>query len=198
MADTASERAVLCGLFQYGEDAYLDVADFLDSGSFTDLLNQIVWKCIHNLYEVKGMKKFDQASIIACANELGYASCFEKKADLQHVRSLMNGRVLLENVRKWAGQVRKLQVGRLLRDQLREAAVSIEDIKGTESIETILGLAKAVLVSDEVYSVLEAMSKLVEKPKPDAFVWNQTLHSPTSTFGSDYTSRKRGESHELD
>ncbi len=145
MADRAAERAVLCGLFQYGEDALLDVADFLDSGSFTDPLNQATFKCLSYLYEKKEMKQFDQTSLLACASELGYNTFFEKPADIQHIRSLMTGRVLLENVRTWGAQVRKLQVGRLLRDQLREAAMSIEDIKGTESIETILGLAETVV-----------------------------------------------------
>jgi len=145
MADRAAERAVLCGLFQYGEDALLDVADFLDAGSFTDPLNQAVFKCIMHLYEKKEMRQFDQTSLMACASKLGYDTFFEKAADINHIRSLMTGRVLLENVRTWGAQVRKLQVGRLLRDQLREAAMSLEDIRGTESIETILGLAETVV-----------------------------------------------------
>lgn len=145
MADRAAERAVLCGLFQYGEDALLDVADFLDAGSFTDPLNQATFKCITHLYEKKDITQFDQTSLIACATELGYETFFEKAADVNHLRSLMTGRVLLENVRTWGAQVRKLQVGRLLRDQLREAAMSLEDIKGTESIEAILGLAETVV-----------------------------------------------------
>jgi replicative DNA helicase len=145
MADRAAERAVLVGLFQYGEDAFLDVADFVDSGSFTDPLNQAMYKCVHHLYEGKGIRQFDQSSVMAVANELGYQQFFEKAADLKHLRSLMNGRVLLENVRTWGAQIRKLQVGRLLRDQLREAAMTLEDIKGTESIEAILGIAENVV-----------------------------------------------------
>ncbi len=145
MADRASERAVLVGLFQYGEDAFLDVADFLDANSFTDVLNQVVYKCLSYLYEKKEMKHFDQTSLMACADELGYSNFFDKAADVNHIRSLMTGRVLLENVRTWAAQVRKLQVGRLLRDQLREAAMTLEDIKGSESIENILGIAESVV-----------------------------------------------------
>jgi replicative DNA helicase len=145
MADRAAERAVLVGLFQYGEDAYLDVADFLDAGSFTDVLNQVAFKCVKHMYEAKGIKRFDQSSLMATASELGYETFFESPADLQHLRSLMNGRVILENVRTWGAQVRKLQVGRLLRDQLRESAMTLEDIKGTESIESILGIAETVV-----------------------------------------------------
>jgi replicative DNA helicase len=145
ISDRAAERAVLCGLFQYGEDAYLDVADFLDAGSFTDPLNQAVYKTIHHMYETKEMKQFDQTSLFAAANELGYNHFFEKPVDLQHIRSLMSGRCLLENVRKWGAQVRKLQVARLLRHQLKEAAMTLSDIKGTESIEAILGIAENVV-----------------------------------------------------
>jgi len=145
MADRAAERAVLVGMFQYGEDAYLDIADFLDAGSFVDPLNQAVYKCVTHMYEKKDMKKFDQTSLIACAEELGYSTFFEKAADLKHLRSLLSGRTLLENVRTWGAQIRKLQVGRLLRDQLREAAMTLEDIRGTESIEAILGIAENVV-----------------------------------------------------
>lgn len=145
MSDVAAERAVLAGLFQHGEDAYLDVADFIDSGTFVDPLNSIIFKCVHSLYEDKGMRQFDQASMLAAISEKGYGDWFEKKADQTHLRSIMNARVLLENVRAWGGQIRKLQVGRLLRDQLRQAAMSLEDIRGTESIEAILGIAESVV-----------------------------------------------------
>ena len=145
MADRAAERAVLVGLFQYGEDAYLDVADFMGASTFVDPLNQAVFKCVHHMYESKGMKQFDQTSLIACAHELGYDTFFEKANDLKHIRSLLNGRMLLENVRTWGAQIRKLEVGRLLRDQLRQAAMTLEDIRGTESIEAILGIAEEVV-----------------------------------------------------
>ncbi len=145
MSDPAAERAVLCGLLQYGEDAYLDVADFLCLDSFTDPLNQIIYKCVKNLYENQGVRQFDQSSILACAGALGYAQFLEKSTDIQHLRSLFNGRVLLENVRTWAAQIRKLQIGRMLRDQLRQAAYTIEDIQGTESIDAILGIAESVV-----------------------------------------------------
>jgi replicative DNA helicase len=145
MSDKAAERAVLVGLLQYGEDAYLDIADFLDTGSFTDPVNQAVYKCIRHLYEEQNIKQFDQSSLLACANMLGYGVFFEKSSDIQHLRSLLNGRVLLENVRTWAAQIRKLQVGRLLRDQLQQAAIDIEEIRGTESIESILGVAESVV-----------------------------------------------------
>ena len=145
MADRAAERAVLVGLFQYGEDAYLDIADFMGASSFVDPLNQAVFKCVHNMYENKGMKQFDQTSLLATAHELGYDTFFEKANDLKHIRSLLNGRMLLENVRTWGAQIRKLEVGRLLRDQLRQAACTLEDIRGTESIEAILGIAEEVV-----------------------------------------------------
>jgi replicative DNA helicase len=145
LSDLAAERAVLVGLLQYGEDAYLDIADFINSSSFTDTLNQAVYKCIKHLYEQQDISQFDQSSVLAVAHELGYEALFDKPADIQHLRSLFNGRVLLPNVRKWAGQIRKLEIARLLRDQLRDAAFTLEDVKGTESIDAILGIAETVV-----------------------------------------------------
>lgn len=145
MTDVAAERAVLVGLFQYGEDAYLDIADFINDDSFTDVLNQVIFKCIQHLYTNKEMKNFDQVSLLACASELGLQNFFSQTDDIRHLRSIINGKVQLENVRIWAGQIRKLQIGRLLRDQLNEASVTIEDIKGTESLESILGIAENII-----------------------------------------------------
>lgn len=145
LVDLAAEHAVLVGLFQHGEDAYLDISSIVDENSFTDTFNQAIFKCIKHMYEAKEMKKFDQSSLIACADELGYESFFDKKTDTQVLKGIINGRVLLENVIKWAAKIRKLQISRLLKHQLTNAAIEVSDLKGTESIDQILGIAENVV-----------------------------------------------------
>jgi hypothetical protein len=46
LEDLASERAVLAALCQYGLDVYLDI-DFINAGSFTDPMNQLIFECIY-------------------------------------------------------------------------------------------------------------------------------------------------------
>jgi replicative DNA helicase len=146
LSDLAAERAVLIGLFQYGIDAYIDVSTLIDVDTFTDIINQTIYKCVQYMCDKKDMKNFDQSSFFACLSEIGHSNLIEKKNDIQFVRSIMNGRVLLENVRTWAAQIRKLQIGRLLRDRLKEASIEVNKIKGTESIESILGIAENTLL----------------------------------------------------
>ena len=49
LCDPASERAVLAGICNYGEDAYLDVADIVQESSFTIDSNEIIYKCLKYL-----------------------------------------------------------------------------------------------------------------------------------------------------
>jgi len=142
LCDLAAERAVLSGIFQYGEDAYLDIADFLQSSTFEDATNQAVFKAITYLYEQQGIKQFDQSSLMAALDAVGCKWVLERAEEAKHVRSLMNGRVMLENVRTWGAQIRKLQIARLLREQLMTACTTINDIKGTEPIDQILGIGE--------------------------------------------------------
>lgn len=142
LRDLAAERAVLSGIFQHGEDALLDVVDFLQPDTFTDYTNQAVYKALAHLYEHQGIKHFDQSSMIAGLKAINCEWVLERADDTKHMRSLMNGRVMLENVRTWGAQIRKLQIARLLRRQLMSACADINDLKGTEPIDQILGIGE--------------------------------------------------------
>lgn len=145
LADLAAERAVLAGIFQHGEDALLDVIDFLQPNTFTDITNEATYKALIYLYEKQGIKAFDQSSVMAGLDAVGCKWVLEKAEEAKHVRSLMNGKVMLENVRTWGAQIRKLHIARMLRQQLQEACVCINDLKGTEPIDQILGIGEAAV-----------------------------------------------------
>ena len=143
LTDLKSEFAVLSGLFHCGEDAYLDVADFLQADTFTDTTNQALYNCFKYLYEERNLTTLDAASIVSAAEHLGYTSLFEKPEEQRHLRGLFAENVVeLENVRVWAGQIRKLHVARLMHEQLRQAGISLEEISGREPIEEIIGIAE--------------------------------------------------------
>lgn len=145
LCDIIAERAVLSGFYQYGEDAYLDIADFLQPSTFTDNTNQIVYKSLLHLYKERDIKKFDQSSLLSAINDLGFTDILSRSSDINHVKSIINCKVRLENVRKWAGQIRKLEIARLLKDQLAQASVNIDSITGSEPIDQILGIAETAI-----------------------------------------------------
>ena len=140
--DVAAERAVLAGLYTYGVDAYLDVAPMIGAMSFTDRSNQAIYKCFSHLFEEKDLKKLDESSVFSAAKDLGYSWLVEKKDEINHLNSIFNTHILLENVRGFSAKISRLEVARMLRHQMKEADSSLEEIKGDEPIEQILGIAE--------------------------------------------------------
>lgn len=143
LVDYAAERTVLAGIFHYGEEAYSDVSDIISQAStFVDEVNQCLYNCFSHLIEKRELKKLDQSSVMAAAHELGYSFIFEKPDDLSQVRTIFNSQVRLDNVRYWAGQIRKLHIARLLKNQLESAIVDVSKVTGSESVDTILAIAE--------------------------------------------------------
>jgi replicative DNA helicase len=142
LCDPASERAVLAGICKYGEDAYLDVADIIQDSSFTIDSNSLIYRCLKHLFETEQKPSVDVASIYAAAQDIGISNFFTKKEEAQHLRAILDFPVSLENVRKFAAKIRKLEIARLLRKQLEQAGDKLLEINGNEPIASILGVAE--------------------------------------------------------
>lgn len=140
--DLPAECAVLAGIFQHGRDAYLDVADFTSTNTFSDLTNQALFNTFIHLFDKKDFETVDEASLLAAASETGMDTIFSKPDEVRYIRSIINRKVNLKNIRRWAAKLRKLEIARLLDEQLESAQVDIHSIKGDEPIEHILGLAE--------------------------------------------------------
>lgn len=141
LSDPAAERAVLASICQYGEEAYFDIADILQDSTFTIDSNAIIYKCLKQLCE-RNQKTIDIASIYSIAQELGLSTILSKKEETQHLKAIIDFPVSLDNCRKFAAKIRKLEIARLLRKQLEEAQDKILDITGNETISSIIGIAE--------------------------------------------------------
>jgi len=142
LCDTAAERAVLAGICSYGENAYLDIADIIQESTFTVDSNGVIFRCLKRLCENEHRPTIDIASIYSAAQELGVSHLLAKKDEAQHLKAILDFPVSLDNVRKFAAKIRKLEIARLLRKQLETAADKILEINGSESITSILGIAE--------------------------------------------------------
>ena len=141
LCDPAAERAVLAGIFQYGENAYLDIADIIQETSFTIDSNTIIFKCLKTLCD-NNQSPIDIASIYSVAQELGVSHILSKKEETQHLKAIIDFPVSLDNVRKFAAKIRKLEIARLLRKQLEETQDKILEVTGNEPISSIIGIAE--------------------------------------------------------
>ena len=141
-ANIAAERAVLGGICRYGNQAYFDVCDIIRESTFTLDSNQILYKCISNILERDNNSTIDLPSILSSASSLGLSYVYDKPLEIQHLNTIMSFPADLRSIRKFAGIISKLEVGRLLQSQLLVAKESIDEITGEESLASILGLAE--------------------------------------------------------
>lgn len=142
LCDPSAERAVLSCIIQYGEDAFLDVSDLITESTFTVDSNQIIFRCLKNICEKNNKPKIDIAMIYSTSQELELSHILSKKEEAQHLKAINDFPANLENVRKFAGKIRKLEIARLLHKRLKTIQDQLLEVNGTESISSILGVAE--------------------------------------------------------
>lgn len=147
LSDPSSERAILSGILHYGEDAFLDTTDLISETSFTIDSNQILYRCLKNICEKYHKPSIDIALVYSAAQELELSHILSRKEEAQHLKAIYDFPVNLENIRKFAAKIRKLEIARLLHKQLKDTQDKILDINGSESISSILGIAEDAVFS---------------------------------------------------
>lgn len=141
LSDPSAERAVLSGIFNFGNDAYLDVSDIITEKTFTIGSNAVIYKCLKRLLE-SDVKSIDIPSIWSAASELNLNHIFDNRDEVKHLTAVTKFPVQAENVRRFAAKIRKLEIARLLDAQLEGAKEKLVKINGDESISNILGIAE--------------------------------------------------------
>jgi replicative DNA helicase len=142
LADPSAERAVLSGICKFGEEVYLDIADILQDTSFTVDSNAVIFKCIKEICEKHLSKSIDIASIYSVAQELGLSHVLSRKEEAQHLKAILDFPVNIENIPKFAAKIRKLQIARLLYEQLEKAKDKLLDVTGSEPVTSIISIAE--------------------------------------------------------
>ena len=142
LSDPAAERAVLAGICAYSDKAYFEVSDILTETCFTIDSNVLIYKCLKHMFDKGHSTQIDVACIMSAAQELELSHVLSKKEEAQHLKAIIDFPVSLDNIRKFAAKVKKLDIARLLHKQLKLAQDRILDINGSESITSILGIAE--------------------------------------------------------
>lgn len=145
LSDSAAERAVLSGIFNYGEDVYFDICDLIQEQSFTIDSNIYLYKCFKHIFTNHQNPKIDVALILSSAEELSLSKILTKKEEIQHLQAIINFPVDKDNLRKFAAKIKKLEIARLLQQQLEEAKDKVVKINGNESIGNIVGIAEDII-----------------------------------------------------
>ncbi len=159
LSDPSAERAILAGICRYGEEIYLDISDIIKESSFTIDSNAIIYRCIKNIYEKNNQLTVDISSIYSSANELGLSTILSKKEETQHLKAIIDFPVSKENIRKFAGKIKKLEIARSLHKELGIAQEKMLDINGTESIGSIISLAE-----DTIFGFTNNLNEVENNP----------------------------------
>lgn len=141
LQDLPAERAILAGIFRHGSDAYFDIADIVDENSFTLESNMSIYCCLKHAIEKDDNVKPDVPLILSTAKEIGLNDFFNNQ-EVSHLASIIKFPVLLSNIRGFAAKVRKLQIARMMYDQLELTKEKYTEVKGDEPISQILGIAE--------------------------------------------------------
>ena len=142
LSDAPAERAILAGICRYGSEAYYDVADLIDSNSFTIDSNSMIYACLNHVMNKDADTSIDLPTILSAAKEIKLHDFVSNKQEIQHLAAIMNFPILSDNVRKMAAKVRKLQIARMMYDQLESTKERYSSVKGAEPISQILGIAE--------------------------------------------------------
>jgi len=142
LSDEVAEKAVLAGIFRHGSEAYFDVCDIISESSFTNQSNEIIYSCFKKILETDDTRKLDVPSILSSAQELGLKNYFSRPQELSHLSGIAKYPVNFDNIRRFGAKIRKLEVGRLMHEQLELAQGKYENITGEETISHILGIAE--------------------------------------------------------
>ena len=139
--NSASEKAVLAGLLNHGVDAYIDVDDIISVNTFDFEQNQILYACIEKALE--GSSSVDLPSLLSVAKDLGLDSIIEEEVALDDIKALFKTDIDLNNVRKHAVKLKKLEIARDIKGKVKQIISDVSDVTGDESIDEILNIAES-------------------------------------------------------
>lgn len=142
VVDLSAEKAVLAGIFTHGLDAYIDVSDIITQKTFTDETNQVVYKCFEHIFKEQNSETIDIASLLSTAKTLKLEKVFEGDMERKHLRAISIFPINKDNIRKLAAKIRKLEIARLLNNQVLQASESLLNVTGEESIDSIIAMAE--------------------------------------------------------
>jgi replicative DNA helicase len=147
LTNIAAERAVLAALCQYASEAHTDCIDLLRPEIFTDTKNSLIYLTLSSLLK-NNRAEIDIASIYSEATSLNYNTMIcEKQEDKDYLKALFNFSISSSNVRDQVALLYKLYVARTLQDSAKRTFKELDEINGTEGLDSIISIPEKNLTS---------------------------------------------------
>ena len=161
VCDVGLERGILGGIARYGWDAFCDVDDLVQPTTFSADANRVIYRCLKYVFERDKDARIDQPTVENASVAIGLPNFFAKKDELEYLRAVLNTKVELQNIRKFAAAIRKLEIARLAREQLLYSYEDLGKVSGNEPLGTILGLMES-----RIYDFTSLLNDESKDPKP--------------------------------
>ena len=133
LADSNSEHSIIGCLIKNGPDAFFDAADMLSVNTFVDITNSSLFKIIKNSYETD-IKVLDAPLILSIAKQEKLDSFIKVK----DIKDKINAACQLSSLQSLVAKIRKLEIARILHEELGNRIKAVENVTGGESINSIL------------------------------------------------------------
>lgn len=141
LCDVGSERAVLSGICQYGEETFIDVSIIINVNTFSNTRNQLIFNSLDNLFK-SGVKQVDKPSLISQITSLGFSDQLLDKQGVDYINTLFNTKIHKENIIKQAAKIATLSIARTAQSKHIEAYNNLKEITGSESIDHVLSISE--------------------------------------------------------
>ncbi len=138
LLDIGAERAVLAGLMQHGIDAHVSISDLINEDSFGNHNNQIIYKCLQRV--IQNDQSVDIPSIISASEQLNFFEVINTNQELKYIKSLFEFPVNLDNVFKFAVQIKKFEFARKIKKLTGKIHKDVDKVTGAESVNDIIGI----------------------------------------------------------
>ena len=140
LENVASERAVLAGLMQHGQECLVEVEAFVKEDTFTLEQNSIVFRCL--THALRENERVEFTDVLSSARALNLDTYLEKDESVKHLRAIANTPIDIGNVEGHAKRLARLSFARRLQSETREIYLSMNKITGDEPLASILACAE--------------------------------------------------------
>lgn len=140
--DVDAEKSVISGLLgKDGQEVWLEISDIITPNTFVADSHQVIYKCIDHLFKsTPELKQPNFPLILSASKTIGYNAFLDKKEEKKIYKELEKETVDKSTVRPLAVKLRKLEVARLIRSQLKIADSKYSRLTGEEKLADILNI----------------------------------------------------------
>lgn len=159
LSNPITEKSLLSCLYNDGINAFIEVSDILHPKSFSLTQNEMLYIILQHAFEEKKIEKPDIATIYSSAQDLGLLDAIKRHES--HIAQITSFPASSENIRKFAQQIRKLEIARITRSKAEKIMMDLENVTGNEKVSEIIGIAEK-----EIFNLSNSFSSQEDDAKP--------------------------------